>query len=143
MTVCTIVRTMTLSLAINTSGLIYLVVHLLLLAAAWGCLTYQGFQFSAFTLAVSFNPCLALKDRSLTIFFWVTANFIVQFLILSFLVGVPMLWLQMTLGATIRVSPIGMWQISPICKGIGIALLVAHGVCIMRPAFNLNFSVNF
>lgn len=44
-----------------------------------------------------------------------------------------MLWLQMTLGATIRGSPIGMWHISPICKGIGIALLIAHGVS------NLNY----
>lgn len=43
-----------------------------------------------------------------------------------------MLWLQMCLGAKIGGSPIGMWHISPICKGIGIALLIAHGVSLLE-----------
>lgn len=46
-----------------------------------------------------------------------------------------MLWLQMCLGSKIGDSPIGMWYISPICKGIGIALLTAHGVSL--PHLNL------
>ncbi|XP_063696615.1 sodium-dependent transporter bedraggled [Culicoides brevitarsis] len=67
------------------------------------------------------------------------ANFIVQFLILSFLIGVPMLWLQMCLGAKIGGSPIGMWHISPICKGIGIALLIAHGITTLYSAISLGW----
>lgn len=38
-----------------------------------------------------------------------------------------MLWLQMCLGAKIKNGPISMWRISPICKGIGISLLLAQG----------------
>ncbi|KAM7343250.1 sodium-dependent transporter bedraggled isoform 2-T3 [Cochliomyia hominivorax] len=50
-------------------------------------------------------------------------NFLIQFLILSVLFGIPFLWLQMSLGAKIEAGPITMWKISPICMGIGISLI--------------------
>lgn len=37
-----------------------------------------------------------------------------------------MLWLQMCLGASIKGGPISMWRVSPICKGIGIALVLVQ-----------------
>lgn len=57
-----------------------------------------------------------------------TANFIVQFVILSVLFGIPMLWLQICLGTCIKGGPISMWRASPICKGIGIALVLVQAL---------------
>uniref|UniRef100_A0A182JTD9 Transporter n=1 Tax=Anopheles christyi TaxID=43041 RepID=A0A182JTD9_9DIPT len=65
------------------------------------------------------------------------ANFVVQFLIFSLLFGIPMLWLQMVLGARIRGGPVTMWRISPICKGIGIALLLAQALIALYSAISL------
>ncbi|EDS34501.1 sodium/chloride dependent transporter [Culex quinquefasciatus] len=67
------------------------------------------------------------------------ANFIVQFLIFSFLFGIPMLWLQMVLGARIRGGPVTMWRISPICKGIGIALILTQGIIALYSAISLSW----
>uniref|UniRef100_A0A182MYJ9 Sodium-neurotransmitter symporter n=1 Tax=Anopheles dirus TaxID=7168 RepID=A0A182MYJ9_9DIPT len=65
------------------------------------------------------------------------ANFVVQFLIFSLLFGIPMLWLQMVLGARIRGGPVTMWRVSPICKGIGIALLFAQALVTLYSALSL------
>uniref|UniRef100_A0A2M4CH63 Putative sodium/chloride dependent transporter n=1 Tax=Anopheles darlingi TaxID=43151 RepID=A0A2M4CH63_ANODA len=65
------------------------------------------------------------------------ANFVVQFLIFSVLFGIPMMWLQMVLGARIRGGPVTMWRISPICKGIGIALLIAQTLIALYSAISL------
>lgn len=51
-----------------------------------------------------------------------------QFLLLSFFLGIPMLWLQMCLGANIKGGPISMWRVSPICKGIGFALVLVQAL---------------
>lgn len=51
------------------------------------------------------------------------ANFLIQFLLLSLIFGIPFFWLQMCLGAKIRAGPVSMWKISPICSGIGISLV--------------------
>lgn len=67
------------------------------------------------------------------------ANFIVQFLIFSFLFGIPMLWLQMVLGSRVRGGPVTMWRISPICKGIGIALILAQGLITLYSAVSLSW----
>ncbi|XP_058462566.1 sodium-dependent transporter bedraggled isoform X2 [Malaya genurostris] len=67
------------------------------------------------------------------------ANFIVQFLIFTFLFGIPMLWLQMVLGSRIKGGPVTMWKISPICKGIGIALLIAQGLVSLYTAIALSW----
>ncbi|XP_058065465.1 sodium-dependent transporter bedraggled [Anopheles bellator] len=65
------------------------------------------------------------------------ANFVVQFVLFSLLFGIPMMWLQMVLGARIRGGPVTMWRISPICKGIGIALLVAQALVALYSAISL------
>ncbi|XP_013115224.2 sodium-dependent transporter bedraggled isoform X1 [Stomoxys calcitrans] len=53
-------------------------------------------------------------------------NFLIQFLLLSIVFGVPFFWLQMCLGAKIRAGPVSMWRISPICSGIGIAIILVQ-----------------
>ncbi|KFB49808.1 hypothetical protein ZHAS_00017827 [Anopheles sinensis] len=65
------------------------------------------------------------------------ANFVVQFLIFSLFFGIPMMWLQMVLGARIRGGPVTMWRVSPICKGIGIALLLAQALITLYSAISL------
>lgn len=57
-----------------------------------------------------------------------TANFLVQFLILSFTFGIPLLWLQMVLGQKIKGGIVTMYRITPICKGIGVALMISHSI---------------
>lgn len=54
------------------------------------------------------------------------ANFLVQFLLLSFVFGIPFVWLQMVLGDKIKGGIVTMYRISPICKGIGISLMISH-----------------
>lgn len=56
----------------------------------------------------------------------IAANFLVQFLILSFIFGIPLLWLQMVLGQKIKGGIVTMFRITPICKGIGVALMISH-----------------
>ncbi|XP_063990631.1 sodium-dependent transporter bedraggled isoform X2 [Diachasmimorpha longicaudata] len=54
------------------------------------------------------------------------ANFIVQFLVLSLVLGIPLLTLQVCLGQRLAAGAVDMWRISPIFHGVGIALLIAH-----------------
>ncbi|KAH8401758.1 hypothetical protein KR009_007765 [Drosophila setifemur] len=72
------------------------------------------------TLGV-FNLC---RFAVLTINFG--GNFLLQFLILSVIFGIPLFWLQMSLGAKIRAGPVSMWKISPICAGVGISLVMVQ-----------------
>lgn len=51
-------------------------------------------------------------------------NFILQFLITSCAFGIPLLWLYASIGVYMRNGPIGMWRISPVCKGIGLAAVL-------------------
>lgn len=67
------------------------------------------------------------------------ANFIVQFLILSVIFGIPMLWLQMCLGAKIQRGPAAMWKISPISRGIGIVLLLVQGLIGLYSAISISW----
>ncbi|XP_001985736.2 sodium-dependent transporter bedraggled isoform X1 [Drosophila grimshawi] len=53
-------------------------------------------------------------------------NFLLQFLMLSIIFGIPLFWLQMCLGAKIKAGPVSMWKISPICSGVGIALVMVQ-----------------
>lgn len=53
-------------------------------------------------------------------------NFLIQFVILSFFFGIPFVLLQMLLGQKIKRGIVTMFKISPICKGIGISLLISH-----------------
>lgn len=55
-----------------------------------------------------------------------SANFIVQFMVLSLVLGIPLLTLQVCLGQRLAAGAVDMWRISPIFHGVGIALLVAQ-----------------
>lgn len=48
-----------------------------------------------------------------------------------------MLWLQMCLGANIKGGPISMWRVSPICKGIGIALVLVQALMAIYSAISI------
>ncbi|XP_015599859.1 uncharacterized protein LOC107269926 isoform X2 [Cephus cinctus] len=54
------------------------------------------------------------------------ANFIVQFLVLSLILGIPLLTLQVCLGQRLAAGAVDMWKISPLFQGVGIALLTAQ-----------------
>ncbi|XP_054005928.1 sodium-dependent transporter bedraggled isoform X1 [Hylaeus anthracinus] len=54
------------------------------------------------------------------------ANFIVQFLILSLVLGIPLLTLHVCLGQRLAAGSVDMWRISPLFQGVGIALLTAQ-----------------
>ncbi|XP_032688145.1 uncharacterized protein LOC116852173 isoform X2 [Odontomachus brunneus] len=56
------------------------------------------------------------------------ANFIVQFLILSLILGIPLLTLHVCLGQRLAAGSVDMWRISPIFQGVGIALLAAQAL---------------
>ncbi|XP_067628212.1 sodium-dependent transporter bedraggled [Eurosta solidaginis] len=53
-------------------------------------------------------------------------NFVLQFFLLSILFGIPLFLLHVSLGSRIQAGPISMWKISPICRGIGIALVLVQ-----------------
>ncbi|XP_050348818.1 sodium-dependent transporter bedraggled isoform X1 [Nymphalis io] len=56
------------------------------------------------------------------------ASFIVQFFILSLLVGIPLFTLHLCLGQVLESGPVDMWRISPIFQGVGITLLLIQAV---------------
>lgn len=53
-------------------------------------------------------------------------NFVLQFFLLSLLFGIPLFLLHVCLGSRIKAGPVSMWKISPICRGIGIALVLVQ-----------------
>ncbi|XP_053967387.1 sodium-dependent transporter bedraggled isoform X1 [Anastrepha ludens] len=53
-------------------------------------------------------------------------NFVLQFFLLSILFGIPLFLLHVCLGSRIKAGPVSMWKISPICRGIGIALTLVQ-----------------
>ncbi|CRK91179.1 CLUMA_CG004864, isoform A [Clunio marinus] len=67
------------------------------------------------------------------------ANFLVQFLILSFIFGIPLLWLQMVLGLKIKGGIVTMYRITPICKGIGIALMISHWIMSLYSSVSISW----
>ncbi|GFT39421.1 sodium- and chloride-dependent GABA transporter 2 [Nephila pilipes] len=52
--------------------------------------------------------------------------FIFQFLLLSFLIGIPVLYMQMALGQYLGSGMLDMWYISPAFKGLGFAMLYLY-----------------
>ncbi|KFM74769.1 Sodium- and chloride-dependent glycine transporter 1, partial [Stegodyphus mimosarum] len=52
--------------------------------------------------------------------------FIFQFLLLSFLIGIPLLYMQMALGQYLGAGMLDMWYISPAFKGLGFAMLYLY-----------------
>ncbi|KAM3964978.1 LOW QUALITY PROTEIN: sodium-dependent transporter bedraggled [Aphomia sociella] len=67
------------------------------------------------------------------------ASFIVQFFILSFLVGIPLFTLYLCLGQVLGSGPVDMWRISPIFQGVGVALLVVQAVIGMYSIIGLSW----
>lgn len=49
-------------------------------------------------------------------------------MILSVVFGFPLLWLLMVLGQKIKGGIVTMFRVAPICKGIGVALMIAHSI---------------
>lgn len=66
-------------------------------------------------------------------------NFLLQFLILSIIFGIPWFWLQMCLGNKIKAGPVSMWKISPICKGIGISLVLMQALIALYSTVSLSW----
>ncbi len=56
------------------------------------------------------------------------AAFVAQFLVLTVLFGVPALALFASLGQFLGSGAVDMWRVSPIFKGVGLALVLAHSV---------------
>uniref|UniRef100_A0A6V7M2F4 Transporter n=1 Tax=Bracon brevicornis TaxID=1563983 RepID=A0A6V7M2F4_9HYME len=56
------------------------------------------------------------------------ANFILQFLLLTLVLGIPLFTLQMCLGQRLNAGTVGMWKISPIFSGVGIAILIVQAL---------------
>lgn len=50
-----------------------------------------------------------------------------------------MLWLQMALGSRLKGGPISMWRVSPICKGIGISLLLVQAFVALYSAVSIGW----
>ncbi|CAD7012400.1 uncharacterized protein LOC101452208 isoform X2 [Ceratitis capitata] len=84
--------------------------HMCSRALALVCCTVGLFNFSRFAV--------------LTIEYG--GNFVLQFFILSILFGIPLFLLHVCLGSRIKAGPVSMWKITPICRGIGISLVLAQ-----------------
>lgn len=56
------------------------------------------------------------------------ATFIVQFLLLTLVIGIPLFTLHTCLGQCLAAGVMDMWRISPIFQGIGVALLVSQAL---------------
>nr|XP_042897139.1 sodium-dependent transporter bedraggled isoform X2 [Parasteatoda tepidariorum] len=52
--------------------------------------------------------------------------FIFQFLLLSILIGIPILYMQMSLGQYLGAGMLDMWYISPAFKGLGFAMMYLY-----------------
>lgn len=66
-------------------------------------------------------------------------NFLIQFLLLSLLFGIPFVTLQMVLGQRIRKGVVTLFRISPICKGIGISLIISHCILCLYSAVSIGW----
>lgn len=66
-------------------------------------------------------------------------NFLIQFVLLSLFFGVPFVLLQMVLGQRIRKGIVTLFKISPICKGIGISLIISHCILCLYTAVSIGW----
>lgn len=66
-------------------------------------------------------------------------NFLIQFLLLSLFFGIPFVLLQMVLGQRIRRGIVTLFKISPICKGIGISLIISHCILCLYTAVSIGW----
>ncbi|XP_049782939.1 sodium-dependent transporter bedraggled [Schistocerca cancellata] len=56
------------------------------------------------------------------------ANFILQFMFLTLILGIPLLTVQASLGQYLNAGIMDMWRISPIFQGLGVALLASQAL---------------
>ncbi|XP_049954708.1 sodium-dependent transporter bedraggled [Schistocerca serialis cubense] len=56
------------------------------------------------------------------------ANFILQFMFLTLILGIPLLTVQASLGQYLNAGIMDMWRISPIFQGVGVALLASQAL---------------
>ncbi|XP_014258798.1 sodium- and chloride-dependent glycine transporter 1 isoform X2 [Cimex lectularius] len=56
------------------------------------------------------------------------ANFILQFFLMSFILGIPLFTFHVSLGQLLGAGSMDMWKISPIFQGIGIALILTQAL---------------
>lgn len=75
-----------------------------------------------------YTICMYLSFIILMVCFYFLANFIVQFLFLSLIIGIPLFTLHLCLGQLLCSGPVDMWKISPLFQGVGIALLIAQSL---------------
>uniref|UniRef100_A0A0K2TZK3 Uncharacterized protein n=1 Tax=Lepeophtheirus salmonis TaxID=72036 RepID=A0A0K2TZK3_LEPSM len=55
-------------------------------------------------------------------------TFLVQFLLISLLFGIPLMTLHASLGQYLGSGVVDMWRISPIFQGIGVSLMISQGL---------------
>ncbi|BET01002.1 transporter [Nesidiocoris tenuis] len=56
------------------------------------------------------------------------ANFIIQFLVMSVIMGIPLFTFHVALGQLLGTGTMDMWKISPIFQGIGVALILSQAL---------------
>lgn len=121
-------------------GHIYLVVRYRVSFVHWDYLIFHDLQYFPFILVVSYCYAYTMSTRNLqkcSLSF--PANFLVQFLLLSFMFGIPFLWLQIVLGHKIKGGIVTMFRITPICKGIGISLMISHCIICLYSSVSLGW----
>lgn len=84
--------------------------------------------FSVFATFFSVFGLFTVTRFSLLVHIY-KACFILQFLVLSSVFGVPFLYMQMSLGQYLGSGILDMWYISPAFKGVGVALVMVYLVC--------------
>lgn len=67
------------------------------------------------------------------------ASFIIQFFILSLIIGIPLFTLHLCLGQVLESGPVDMWRISPIFQGVGVSLLIIQAVIGMYSIIGLSW----
>lgn len=70
---------------------------------------------------------------------WFPASFIIQFLMLSLLIGIPLFTLYLCLGQVLESGPVDMWRISPIFQGVGVSILITQAVIGMYSIIGLSW----
>ncbi|XP_026733698.1 sodium- and chloride-dependent glycine transporter 1 [Trichoplusia ni] len=67
------------------------------------------------------------------------ASFIIQFFMLSLIIGIPLFTLHLCLGQVLESGPVDMWRISPIFQGVGVSLLIIQAVIGMYSIIGLSW----
>lgn len=88
---------------------------------------------------IDINICAVNFEYLICEMSFISASFIIQFFILSFLIGIPLFTLYLCLGQVLESGPVDMWRISPIFQGVGISLLLTQAVIGMYSIIGLSW----